>query len=209
MAGMTTLIVARHGNTFDSGQTPTRVGARTDLPLSSSGRVQAQALGHWLKQSGLYPHAVYCSQLQRTKQTAEIALAEAGYKEPVFPLAIFNEVDYGPDENKPEAEVIARLGANAIKDWDEKAIVPDGWAFDPDQCISDWKNFAGHIVEDSQDCVMVVTSNGIARFLPHITGDFEGFAATHPLKISTGAACVLSHDQGRWHIIGWNVKPMA
>jgi transcriptional regulator GlxA family with amidase domain len=31
---MTTLIIARHGNTFEDGETPRRVGARTDLPLS-------------------------------------------------------------------------------------------------------------------------------------------------------------------------------
>lgn len=204
---MTTLIIARHGNTFDKGETPRRVGGRTDLPLSESGRVQARALGDWLKQSTLYPHAVYSSQLRRTKETAELALQTAGYKEPVFPLAIFNEVDYGPDENQTEETVIARLGQQVLKDWDEKAIVPPGWDFDPNQCIDNWKNFAAHIIDDRQDCVMVVTSNGIARFAPHITGDFEGFAKTHPLKISTGAACVLSFDNGRWHIIGWNVKP--
>ena len=60
--------------------------------------------------------------------------------------------------------------------------------------------------EERQNCVMVVTSNGIARFAPHITGDFDGFAAAHPLKISTGAVCVLSYDNGKWHVIGWNVK---
>lgn len=204
---MTTLIIARHGNTFDKGETPRRVGGRTDLPLSEGGRVQARALGDWLKKSTLYPHAVYSSQLRRTKETAELALQTAGYKEPVFPLAIFNEVDYGPDENQTEETVIARLGQQALKDWDEKAIVPPGWDFDPNQCIDNWKNFAAHIIDDRQDCVMVVTSNGIARFAPHITGDFEGFAKTHPLKISTGAACVLSFDNGRWHVIGWNVKP--
>lgn len=207
MAAMTTLIIARHGNTFDKGETPRRVGARTDLPLSESGRVQALALGHWLKQSGLYPEAVYSSELQRTKETAQIALAEAGYKEPVFPLAIFNEVDYGPDENLPEDAVIARLGTQALKDWDERAIVPQGWAFDPDRCIKDWQNFARHIVEDEQDCVMVVTSNGIARFAPHITGDFEGFIAAHKLKISTGAVCVLEYLDERWHVRDWNIRP--
>lgn len=128
-------------------------------------------------------------------------------KEPVFPLEIFNEIDYGPDENLPEDAVIKRVGAKALKDWDEKAIVPQGWNFDPEKCINDWKNFADHIVSDRQSCVMVVTSNGIARFAPHLTGDFDGFARQHPLKISTGAACVLSHDAGRWHVIGWNVRP--
>ncbi len=204
---MTTLIIARHGNTFDKGEKPRRIGVRTDLPLSESGRVQAAALGQWLKSSGYYPETVYSSELQRTKETAKIALRAAGYTEPVFPLAIFNEVNYGPDENQTEDEVIARLGEQALKDWDEQAIMPDGWQFDPARCIEDWKNFARHIVDDEQGCVMVVTSNGIARFAPHITGDFEGFRQQYPLKISTGAVCILSCDGGKWHIIGWNIRP--
>lgn len=206
---MTMLIIARHGNTFEKDETPRRVGARTDLPLVESGRVQARAIGHWLQSHGIYPEAIYCSQLQRTKQTAEIALAEAGYKEPVFPLAIFNEIDYGPDENLPEDAVIARVGEQALKDWDEKAIVPPGWAFDPAQCIEDWKNFAAHIVEDEQTCVMVVTSNGIARFAPHITGDFDSFAQNHSIKISTGAVCVLEHKDGHWSVKDWNIKRLT
>ncbi len=204
---MTLLIIARHGNTFEKDETPRRVGARTDLPLTQAGQVQAQAIGHWLKSNGIYPEAIYSSELKRTIETATISLKEAGYKEPVFPLAIFNEIDYGPDENKTEEDVIARLGAQALKDWDEKAIVPVGWNFDPADCIENWKNFAQHIVDDEQTCVMVVTSNGIARFAPHITGDFEGFVNKHPLKISTGAVCVLQFDGSRWTVLDWNIKP--
>ncbi len=204
---MTILIIARHGNTFDPGEKPRRVGARTDLPLSSSGETQARALGQWLKTNRLYPEAVYSSQLQRTKQTAELALKEAGYKEPVFPLAIFNEIDYGPDENLPEDAVIARLGEQVLKDWDQKAIVPQGWNFDPAKTIQDWQDFARHIVEDEQSCILVVTSNGIARFAPHITGDFDGFAENHAIKLSTGAVCVLVFENNRWTVKDWNVKP--
>lgn len=206
---MTTLIIARHGNTFNKGETPTRVGARTDLPLVDSGRVQARALGNWMKQNGIYPEAVYSSQLSRTKETAELALKEAGYIEHVYPLAIFNEVDYGPDENKPEDAVIARVGEQAMKDWDEKAIVPQGWDFDPQACIENWKNFAQHILDDEQGCVLVVTSNGIARFAPHITGDFEGFSENFTIKISTGAVGVLQFENGHWVVKDWNLKPQC
>jgi len=76
---MTTLIIARHGNTFTAGQTPTRVGARTDLPLVDSGIEQAQRLGKWMKENGYIPEITYCSELKRTKQTAEIALQQIGY----------------------------------------------------------------------------------------------------------------------------------
>lgn len=204
---MTTLIIARHGNTFEKDEPPRRVGGRTDLPLTEAGRAQARAIGHWIKQSGYYPEAVYCSQLSRTKETAELALREAGYKEPVYPLAIFNEIDYGPDENLPEDMVLMRIGETAMNAWEDRAEVPDGWNFDPARCIEDWKNFAAHMIEDRQDCVMVVTSNGIARFAPHITGDFQAFREKYPLKISTGAVCVLEFDSGRWAVKHWNAKP--
>ena len=52
---MTTLIIARHGNTFGPEDTPTRVGARTDVPLVGSGLEQGRALGRWLKAQGLRP----------------------------------------------------------------------------------------------------------------------------------------------------------
>ena len=52
---MITLVIARHGNTFESGETPRRVGARTDLPLTEKGRQQAQAIGHYLKEHDLIP----------------------------------------------------------------------------------------------------------------------------------------------------------
>ena len=54
---------------------------------------------------------------------------------------------------------------------------------------------------------MVVTSNGIARFAPHITGDFDGFAARHKIKISTGGICVFDHDGQNWHVRNWNIRP--
>lgn len=204
---MTRLLIARHGNTFHAGETPRRAGARTDLPLTAEGRAQARRLGGWLKAQDLLPEVTYCSDLQRTRETAEIAIKESGYPQPVFPLSIFNEIDYGPDENKEEADVIARIGEDALTDWDERAIVPPGWHFNPDQTIADWQNFARHVVEDDQDIVLVVTSNGIARFAPHITGNFDGFRAAHPLKISTGAVCVLEYSDEQWHVRHWNVKP--
>lgn len=204
---MTRLIIARHGNTFTKGETPRRVGARTDIPLTIEGREQARQIGAWLKAQDLLPEVTYCSNLQRTRETAELAIKASGYAQPVYPLAMFDEIDYGPDEDKEEADVIARVGQSTMDEWDSQAIVPPGWAFDPAKTIQDWRGFAQHIVEDDQDIVLVVTSNGIARFAPYITGDFEAFARTHPLKISTGAICVLEHSDGQWHVRHWNVKP--
>ncbi len=205
---MTTLIIARHGNTFDPGQTPTRVGAHTDLPLVEKGREQARAIGRYLKDNRLIPDAVYASQLKRTQETAQIAIKESGVTNPVYTIDIFNEIDYGPDENQPEDVVIARIGAAALKDWDERAIVPKGWNTDPAQIIRNWQGFAEQIrAHDDNETVLVVTSNGIARFAPHLTGDFEGFKKQHTLKLATGALAVFRYEGGRWRIAEWNLKP--
>lgn len=204
---MTTLIITRHGNTFGPNDTPTRVGARTDLPLVESGRAQATKIGQYLKSQNLIPEITYSSQLKRTIETGELALKEVGFPQPVYPLEIFNEIDYGVDENQTEDNVIARIGAQAIKEWDDKAIVPDGWDFKPDDCIKNWKSFAHHIVTDEQDTIMVVTSNGIARFAPHITGDFDGFVKNNKIKLSTGALAILEYKDDNWIIKDWNIRP--
>lgn len=214
---MTTLIIARHGNTFNPDDTPTRVGARTDLPLVDKGRTQAIALGRHLKDYDLMPDVVYSSNLLRTKETASLALKETGMKTHIYQMDIFNEIDYGVDENQSEDKVIARLGREALEKWDKHAIAPDGWSVDPAQIIQNWQDFAGQISTthdtltsedmDISETILVVTSNGTARFAPHITGDFEGFASKYPIKLSTGALGIIKFSGGKWEVLDWNIKP--
>lgn len=212
MTTQTRLLIARHGNTFAPGDIVTRVGGRTDLPLVPSGLQQGRELGLFLKQSELFPDIVFSAGLQRARQTAEHALAALGINPPIRQLDIFNEIDYGPDENKPETDVIARLGPDALKAWDEQAIVPDGWLVDPAAIINAWQDFAEMLCRDYQgQTVLVVTSNGIARFAPYLTGDFDAFKAEYGLKIATGALCLFTHDNesptANWDCLGWNWRP--
>ena len=205
---MTTLIIARHGNTFGPDDTPTRVGGRTDLALVESGREQAVRIGEYLRKNRMIPDVVYASTLKRTIETAEIAVKASGVTNPVFQLDMFDEIDYGPDENKVETDVIARVGEGAIAAWNEEAIVPDGWKADPDAIIQNWHSFAEQISAfDDNETVLVVTSNGIARFAPHITEDFDGFRQAHDIKLSTGALGVLRHAGGQWCVEDWNIRP--
>lgn len=215
---MTTLIIARHGNTFGPEDTPTRVGARTDIPLVDKGIKQAQAIGRYLKDHNLLPDAVYSATLKRTQQTAEHALKAAALSLPVYTMDIFNEIDYGIDENQTEETVIKRIGKDAITQWDKNAIVPDGWRADPDDIIQGWRGFARQISKtqspepnqatDLDETILVVTSNGIARFAPHITDDFDSFAKKHTIKLSTGALGILTFSQGKWRVADWNIVPL-
>ena len=207
---MTSLIIARHGNTFAPDQTPTRVGRATDIPLVESGFLQAEALGRALAEKGMIPDIVYTSKLQRTIQTGERVLQVLNKPLATIPDDRFNEIDYGPDENKTENDVIARIGQEAIHDWNKNAIVPPDWKIDPEKIKQDWTNFADEILEKHPEkIVMVVTSNGVGRFAPYITGDFEGFRRLYPLKLRTGAYGIFEYDGQNWHVMEWNSNPSA
>lgn len=205
---MTRLIIARHGNTFESGEEPRRIGRRTDLPLTEKGREQAKAIGRYLRDERLIPDVVYCSNLKRTEETARLAIRESGVTNPVFALDIFDEIDYGPDEDKSEDALIARIGEDAITRWNEEALPPPGWDVDPDQIIRNWFAFADQISAfDDNETVLVVTSNGIARFAPHLTGDFDSFRETHALKLAPGALGLFVKEDGAWAVREWNQRP--
>lgn len=222
---MKTLIIARHGNTFRQGETPTRVGSRTDLPLVEEER--GRGIGKWLKQLGLTPDRILAAPLQRTLRTAALAAEELGDPCPVQPDARFIEVDYGPDENKTEEEVKARLGAIAAEDegidpaaltpeeldakgaavidkWNAEAIVPSDWKVDVARIIANWQSLAAEVAEG--ETVLCVSSNGTIRFAPHITGDYAAFCADHDIKVPTGGVCIFVNDGGGWRATEWGVK---
>jgi 2,3-bisphosphoglycerate-dependent phosphoglycerate mutase len=205
---VTRLLIARHGNTFEAHEAPRRVGSRTDIPLTEEGRAQARAIGQYLKKKNMLPQAVFSGHLRRTKETARVALIESGVNLFIQEESIFDEIDYGPDENKTEDDVIARIGKKALEAWDSETIVPSGWKADPDEIVENWRTFAARIAKDYAGCtIMAVTSNGIARFAPHLTGDFKDFAKNNKLKISTGGLCLLEYQDGRWSIREWNLRP--
>ena len=207
----TRLIVARHGNTFGPHDVVRRVGV-TDLPLVDSGLQQGRQLGAYLKANRLTPDCIFTSTLQRAVQTAEQAQQVMRTGLPIEMLSIFNEIDYGPDENQPEDSVIARLGADALFAWERRGQVPDGWQVDPQDIIDHWCHFADQLVRDfAGKTILVVTSNGIARFAPYLTGDFAGFCQAHGIKLSTGAVGIFEHQAASsvWHCSAWNLKPGA
>ena len=202
-----TLIIARHGNTFEPDDIPTRVGARTDLPLVEKGFEQGRAIGRYLKEHDLIPDQVFVSELQRTQQTAAAAIEVCGLERDFQILPMLNEIDYGPDENKPEADVIARIGEEAIRKWDEDATVPDGWNVDPQQIISDWKAFAKTLSENQGGITLVMTSNGVARFAPNILKNPSDFQNRNYIKLKTGAFGIFRCDSQSWACNDWNIRP--
>lgn len=204
----TRLVIVRHGNTFSKGQTPLRVGARTDLPLVETER--GTNVGKYLRMRTIIPDVVFTAPLKRTMETARLAIASLDKDIKLIIDERFREIDYGPDEGKTEEEVVARIGQKAIEEWDRAGIVPDGWSVSVDEIIKEWKKFAKEIeAQYKNKTVMVVSSNGIIRFAPYLTGDFDRFSEEFNIKVGTGSVCVLEKDEDDkfWRVVEWGTKP--
>jgi probable phosphoglycerate mutase len=204
----TRLIIVRHGNNFTKDQTPLRVGARTDLPLVETER--GTNVGKYLKMKTLIPDVVFAAPLKRTTETARLAIAALDKDIPLLADNRFTEIDYGPDEGKPEDEVVARIGQKALEDWEREAIVPEGWLVSVEEIVNAWKTFADEIENNyNGKNVMVVSSNGIIRFAPYLTGDFKKFTEEFNIKVGTGSVCVLekNEEDKYWRVIEWGTKP--
>lgn len=199
---MARLYIVRHGNTFDKGDTVTRVGARTDLPLSASGREQAQRLAGQF--SGIRFNAALCSPLMRTRQTARAILSQRTDNPALLIAPFLTEIDYGPDENQPEEVVAARLGL-ALEAWDRDAVPPPGWQVDVDAICSGWRALLARAAALPEDAAaLAVTSNGIARFLPDLVDKApDGLDR----KLKTGAWGEVAVSSSGSEILSWNLRP--
>ncbi|WP_150294982.1 histidine phosphatase family protein [Sphingobium estronivorans] len=196
---MRRVFIIRHGNTFVNSAEACRIGAGTDIPLVESGCAQADRLGHYFAARALPVRCLHSSPLRRARETATRIAAAMG--EPVGgPLPWLNEIDHGPDEGRPEAEVLARLGPEALTAWDEQAIAPDGWKVDAETRIAAWKAWFALAGEGAD---LLVTSNGAARFALLALG-----LPLASLKLRTGAFGELSIDRkGRPELVRWDERP--
>lgn len=206
----TNLYVVRHGNTFGPNDVVTRVGGRTDLPLVESGLQQGCKLGEYFKSHDVKPVIIFTSSLQRTIQTAAEAQKAMGSSVPSEVLSLFNEIDYGVDENQPEEVVRARVGEQAIADWDNHNIVPDGWHVDVEGLRQAWREFGDRILDQyAGQTVVIVTHNGVARFADALLKDNNSLSAdfSENAKLKTGAFGCFENDGSGWVCSKWNVRP--
>lgn len=188
---MRRVAIVRHGNTFAPGEPPRRIGSATDLPLVESGRAQARALAEHFAENGLTFDRIITSPLRRTRETAALIANRA----PVETADWLREIDHGPDENRPEEAVLARIGAPALAAWESEAAPPPGWIVDADARIAAWRRLLEEVGNESW---LIVTSNGAARFALVALGQA-------PAKLRTGAYGVVAGDP--WRVDAWDRRP--
>jgi probable phosphoglycerate mutase len=197
----TSVYIVRHGNTFEKGDVVTRVGGRTDLPLSPSGEAQAQKLARHFSGEGVTFVTARSGPLKRTRKTAAAILASQSTPPDLTTDLFLREIDYGPDENRPEDEVIARIGKAALEAWERDSIPPPGWRVDPAAITGNWQQLFSNLGKEP-GAHLIVTSNGIARFALAAAGESRADA-----KLATGAYGVIEIDGDKAHVRVWNVRP--
>lgn len=99
---VTKVLLVRHGHV--EGIDPWRFRGRNDLPLTSLGLAQAEAVGERIA-AGWSPAAVYASPLSRALDTAEAIAAPLGLA--VRPEPELLEIDYGKFQGLTREEALS------------------------------------------------------------------------------------------------------
>jgi broad specificity phosphatase PhoE len=141
-----------------------------DPPLSDKGREQARELGE--RHRGERIDAVYCSDLARARQTAEIAFGDAA---PIHPDRRLREYDYGSMTGMPPEQMHAERPA--------RAEVP----FPGGESLKDVAKRVGLILDDlrsSDSRRVIIIGHGATRLaLDHLLGGMSlAEAAAQPFK---------------------------
>ena len=198
---MKRLLIVRHGDTFLPDEPPRRIGARTDLPLTPRGEAQAGAVAHWLLARGRVPDLAMAGPLRRAALTARIICAALPRPCPLSEATWLDEVDYGPDEGRPEDEVVARVGVDALARWDRSAEPAPGWPIDRAGKIAACRTA---VAELPAGTTLLATSNGTARFILLALGLADPATS---LKLRTGAIGEIEIADGGARRRCWNVRP--
>ncbi|MDX9690234.1 MAG: histidine phosphatase family protein [Proteobacteria bacterium] len=205
---MPKLILVRHGNTFEAGQTPTWVGGRTDMPLTATGEEQAQAIAKSITQLYAPISTIASGPLKRTRRVSEIIATATNT---IFIVdERLTEIDFGKWENKSNQEIAALYGQEMLDDWNIRGLWPAemNWVPSEDKLLKNVHNVLeeqhSKLLQPNAHHRVIVTSNGILRFV------FSAVTGTKPsaeAKVGTGHYCVLEPTTEGWAIEKWNARP--
>lgn len=209
---MLRLFFLRHGNTFEEGELSRQVGAKTDIPLTEKGRLQAMQAAAWLRSRGVAPTTVYSGKLKRQKETAAI-VAEALVAD-VVEEDDLAELAYGAWENLTIEELKTRFPVS-YEAWGKAGEWPPEFEGTIEAAQARLSRFLEKTLRahpDGSD-VVAVTSQGVLKLLtsvaePERWADLKARRAVDELKVKTGAICEIDFDGAAgWKTVAWNVLP--
>jgi probable phosphoglycerate mutase len=205
--------LVRHGNTFNSADTPYWIGEKEDLPLTLRGQEQALEVSHFLQKLGVQPAIILSGSLQRTRHFAQIIKRELKTDALLGEDFRLNEIDYGHWAGNTDEQIAQKYGQRALNNWRDKGHWPkEGqWGKGEEEIKREVRDFSLNVAAKfSKDAdVIVVSSNGRLRyFLNLIEGEFERRASQGQLKMRTGYLSLLTYNEGAFSLNFWNKSPL-
>lgn len=206
-----TILLARHGNTFDSSESAVWIGSRQDLPLVAAGREQARSVAHYLGQRHQVPARVLCGPLKRTYEFAQIVCDELSIHQAPSIDHRLDEIDLGSWGGKTAEEIAALYGMDILVRWDRHGVWPDraGWVTQYPEFVAQVHDLVREVIWSPQFAgdapILLVTSNGRLRFfLSLVKLAFETFAISGAVKVRTGAIGEMSWNGTEFKVEYWN-----
>lgn len=206
------LIILRHGNTFAPGESVVWVGKGEDLPLVAQGRVQAQSVAGVLSELDVYPDALYCSSLKRTKEFAQILRKECAWETTITTDTRLDELDYGEWSGLTSEEIAARGFVVELQQWNDHCVWPEsaGWQGNAEMVRAEVEDFIQDIVKtyDNEATVVVVTSNGRLRYFLSLDATaFKRAVTEEKVKVRTGYGALFDISERGVRMKGWDLSP--
>ncbi len=206
------LILLRHGNTFNPGENAVWVGKREDLPLVAQGKVQAQSVAGVLNELDVYPDALYCSSLKRTREFAQILKKVCGWETAITADERLDELDYGAWSCLTSEEIAARGFVVELQQWNDHCVWPEnaGWEGTPELIRAEVDDFVQDAIKtfDDDATVVGVTSNGRIRYFLSLDPEaFQYAVKQERVKVKTGHAAIFEVSRRGVFLKGWNLSP--
>jgi len=175
---MTTILLVRHGEVAGNvGDKPTFVGWN-DLPLNERGLEQAELVAEYLASENIA--AIYSSDLQRAKNTAEAIAAKHDLQLHID--VDLREVNYGAWEGLGESDLLREYSAQWLArqndPWNVAAVEGESYAQMWHRFLPKWNAL---VADHDEKTVVLVAHNGLIRMLVcHLLGaPFENFKRVH------------------------------
>eukprot|EP00980_Cylindrotheca_fusiformis_P027429 scaffold20430_cov120-Cylindrotheca_fusiformis.AAC.3 len=201
------LYLCRHGQTENNRLRKVQ-GARVDPPINNNGYIQARNAGKAMSRAHPRPQIFYCSDLQRSRMTAELASSEINPKISPRQVELLREVDFGPVAER-QSVALAKAGMDAtVAAWAIGNIDcrPDAGGESGREVLNraaEALKFLGKEAETSPNgCLGAVSHSAFLRILVGMILD-EPLSKAASLKIENGSITILDMPkQLKTRIIG-------
>jgi alpha-ribazole phosphatase len=187
------LIFLRHGQTeWNALQ---RYQGQTDIPLNDNGRQQAKRAAEYLLKHEEV-QTIYCSDLSRTRETAEIAAHKL--KVPVYYDSRFREASFGIWEGMTFSEVFEKYPED-FNEWYRDIWtykMPEGETFS--EVLERVCQAIREIIQRHSDTVLVVTHGGVVKTL---LGYIDSSIDIWKTGVDPGSMTFIEYKDGNYSLL--------